>query len=116
MITKSQTGVRVSVDSRTKVNFELGNGGIKTEVVEVEAERKGIDVEQSGRIIENHNYQEFRYPRHHKHCGKNSRRCSGRKRRSINIRGGRTNENIIIVDGVETTNPLDGSSRAFHSE
>ena len=31
----------------------------------------------------------------------------------INIRGGRSNENIIIVDGVESTNPMDGTSRAF---
>src|SRR5690606_7408102 len=30
-------------------------------------------------------------------------------------RGGRTDENIIIVDGVVTTNPIDGTSSAFVS-
>lgn len=43
--------------------------------------RKGIDVEQSARIVE--------------------------RAGLINIKGGRTNENIIIVNGIETTNPLE---------
>jgi len=112
--TKKQTGVRVSVDGRTKVNFDLSvTGQITTDVIEIEAERKGIDVEQSGRIIENQSITNSGVRGITNIVSKTAGVVQDERGGAINIRGGRSNENIIIVDGVETTNPLDGSSRAF---
>jgi|WetSurMetagenome_2_1015567.scaffolds.fasta_scaffold01478_15 hypothetical protein len=114
--TRKQKDVRVSVDQRTKVNFELSvTGEIKTEVIVIEAERKGIDVEQSGRIIESSTIQNTGIRGVTNIVSKTAGVIQDERGGSINIRGGRSNESIIIVDGVETTNPLDGSSRAFVS-
>lgn len=111
--TKKVTGIRVSVDGRSKANFELGSGEISTEVVVIEAERKGIDVEQSGRIIETDNIKNSGTRGITNIVSKTAGVVQDERGGSINIRGGRSNESVIIVDGVETTNPLDGSSRAF---
>jgi len=112
--TKKVTGVRVSVDGRSKANFELGTGSeITTDVVVIEAERKGIDVEQSGRIIETENIKNSGTRGITNIVSKTAGVVQDERGGSINIRGGRSNESVIIVDGVETTNPLDGSSRAF---
>jgi len=43
--TKKVTNVKVSVDQRTKVDIQLKSTEFKTEVIVIEAERKGIDVE-----------------------------------------------------------------------
>ena len=44
--------LKVSVDQRTSVSFELKpEGEVVTDVIEITAERKGIDVDQSGRLI-----------------------------------------------------------------
>ncbi|HEY5533753.1 MAG TPA: TonB-dependent receptor [Ignavibacteria bacterium] len=111
---KIQTGVRVSVDMKTKVNFELATmGGITTEIITVEAERKGIDVEQSGRVIENSTINNSGVRGITNIVAKTAGVVQDERGGAINVRGGRTNENVIIVDGVETTNPLDGTSRAF---
>jgi len=111
---KKQTGVRVSVDQKTKVNFELSlSGEIKTEVITIEAERKGIDVEQSGRIIESSQIQNQGTRGVINIVSKTAGVVQDERGGSLNIRGGRSSENIVIVDGVQTTNPLDGSSRAF---
>lgn len=114
--TKRQKDVKVSVDQRTKVNFELSiTGEIKTEVIVIEAERKGIDVEQSGRIIESSTIQNTGIRGVTNIVSKTAGVVQDERGGAINIRGGRSNESIIIIDGVETTNPIDGSSRAFVS-
>ena len=113
--TKKLTNVRVSVDQKTKVNFELNTTGgeITTDVVEIVDTRKGIDVEQSGRIIETENIKNSGTRGITNIVSKTAGVVQDERGGSINIRGGRSNESVIIVDGVETTNPLDGSSRAF---
>lgn len=108
------TNVRISVDQRTKVDFSMSvTAGITTEEIIIEAKRKGIDVEQSGRIVESQNIQNSGVRGVTNIASKTAGVVQDERGGSINIRGGRSNENIIIVDGVETTNPLDGSSRAF---
>jgi len=108
------TDVKVSVDQRTKVNFALKlSSEIKTEVIVIQAERKGIDVEQSGRIVETQQIVNTGIRGVVNIASKTAGVIQDDRGGSLNIRGGRSNENIIIVDGVETTNPLDGSSRAF---
>ncbi|MBM4157378.1 MAG: TonB-dependent receptor [Ignavibacteria bacterium] len=110
---KMITGVKVSVDMRTKVKFELSvTGEIKTDVIVIEAERKGIDVEQSGRIIESQSITNTGIRGITNIVAKTAGVVQDERGGNLNIRGGRTNENIIIVDGVETTNPIDGTSRA----
>ncbi len=112
--TEKITNVRVSVDGRTKTDFRLSvTGEIKTEVVEIEAPRKGIDVEQSGRIIETDNIKNQGTRGITNIVSKTAGVVQDERGGSINIRGGRTNESVIILDGVETTNLFDGSSRAF---
>lgn len=112
--TEKTTNVRVSVDGRTKADFRLSvTGEIKTEVVEIEAPRKGIDVEQSGRIIETDNIKNQGTRGITNIVSKTAGVVQDERGGSINIRGGRSNESVIILDGVETTNLFDGSSRAF---
>jgi outer membrane receptor protein involved in Fe transport len=111
--TKKQTGVKISVDQRTTVDFVLNvTSGIETEVIEIEAERKGIDVEQSGRLIESEQINNSGVRGINNIVSKTAGVVTDERGQNINIRGGRTNENIVIVDGVETTNPLDGTNRA----
>ena len=108
------TGVKVSVDQKTKINFELSlSGEITTKVITVEAERKGIDVDQSGIVIEEKTIKNSGTRGVNNIVSKTAGVVQDERGGSINIRGGRSNESIVIVDGVETTNPLDGSSRAF---
>lgn len=112
--TEKLSNVRVSVDGRTKADFRLGVAGeIKTEVVEIEAPRKGIDVEQSGRIIETDNIVNQGTRGITNIVSKTAGVVQDERGGNINIRGGRSNESVIILDGVETTNLFDGSSRAF---
>ncbi|MFA5404515.1 MAG: TonB-dependent receptor, partial [Ignavibacteria bacterium] len=113
--TKRQKDIRVSVDQRTKANFELSTGEIVTKVIEVEGERKGIDVDQSGRIIESSTIKNTGIRGVTNIVSKTAGVVQDERGGSINIRGGRSNESIIIIDGVETTNPIDGTSRAFVS-
>ncbi len=111
-----QRGLRVSVDTKSKADFALTiTGGVTTEIISVEAERKGIDVEQSGRVIESQSITNSGVRGITNIVAKTAGVVQDERGGALNVRGGRSNENLIIVDGVETTNPLDGSSRAFVS-
>lgn len=112
--TKRVSGVKVSVDQRAKVNFELGvTTELKTDVIVIEAERKGIDVDQSGRLVTQESIDNAGLRGINNIVSKTAGVVSDDRGSSINIRGGRSSENLVIVDGVSTTNPLDGSSSAF---
>lgn len=109
-----QSGIKVSVDQRTKVNFELtGSGGITTDTVEIVAQRKGIDVEQSGRQITSEQINNSGIRGIQNIVGKTAGVIQDERGGALNIRGGRSTENLIIVDGVATTNPVNGSNSAF---
>ncbi len=116
---KKQSGVKVSVDQRTKINFELTtSGGVTTDTIETVAQRKGIDVEQSGRNITSEQIKQSGIRGIQNIVSKTagviqSNDATGKSQ--IYIRGGRSSENLIIVDGVATTNPIDGSNGAFVS-
>ena len=104
------TGVKVSVDSRTKAEFELTSTEIQTEVIIVEAERKGIDVEQSGRLIENEQIERQGTRGITNIVSQTAGVVQDERGGTINVRGGRDNETVIIIDGVVTNNPIDGST------
>jgi hypothetical protein len=103
------TGVKVSVDARTKVDFELTSAEIKTEVIIVEAKYKGIDVEQSGRLIENEQIEHQGIRGLTNIVSQTAGIVQGERGGGINVRGSRGNESVIIIDGVVTKNPIDGS-------
>ncbi len=111
---KKVTNVKVSVDQRTKINFQLQvTGGITTEVIVIEAERKGIEVDQSGRLVTQESIDNAGLRGITNIASKTAGVITDERGTSINIRGGRSSENLIIVDGMATTNPLDGSSSAY---
>lgn len=107
-----QTGVRVSVDQRTEINFQFTTSGITTDEIVVEAPRKGIDVEQSGRIVTSDQIDNSGIRGINNIVSKTAGVVQDERGGQINIRGGRNNETKIIVDGVETTNPLNGGNSA----
>ncbi len=111
--TKRVTGVKVSVDQRTKINFQLSVAGISTEVIVIEAERKGIEVDQSGRLVTQESIDNAGLRGITNIASKTAGVITDERGSNINIRGGRSSENLIIVDGMATTNPLDGTSSAY---
>lgn len=108
-------GVQVSVDTKTKVDFSLAASGegIKTETIEIQAERKGIDVYQSGRLVGEEQIQNTGIQGIRNIASKTAGVVTDERGTTLNIRGGRSDENQIIVDGVSTTNPVNGTSTAF---
>jgi len=110
---KQISNVRTSVDKKTVVNFDLAVTGVTTEVVTVTDTRRNIDVNESGRIVESQQITNSGVRGVTNIASKTAGVVQDERGGSLNIRGGRSNENIIIIDGMETTNPLDGSSRAF---
>lgn len=108
------TGIQVSVDTKSKADFSLALAGeIKTEVIEIEAERKGIDVYQSGRIVGEEMIQNTGIQGIRNIASKTAGVVTDERGTTLNVRGGRSDENQIIVDGVSTTNPVNGTSTAF---
>jgi outer membrane receptor protein involved in Fe transport len=113
-----QTGVKVSVDLRTRVNFELTSGAVVIDTLEIVAQRKGIDVEQSGRLVTEQQIENTGIRGIQNIVAQTSgviQSLDETGRQSIYIRGSRRSENLIVVDGVSTTNPIDGSSTAYVS-
>ena len=108
--TEKVTGVGVSVDSRTKVNFALISSEITTEVIVIEAERKGIDVEQSGRLIENETIERQGTRGITNIVSQTAGVVQDERGGQLNIRGGRETDNVIIIDGIVTNNPIDNTT------
>lgn len=112
-----QTSVKVSVDLKTKIEFVMSTtGGIRVDTVEIVAKRKGIDVDQSGRNIDKTQIENTGIRGIQNLVSKTAgvvEATDATGKNNIYIRGGRSSENLIIVDGVATTNPQSGNSSAF---
>ncbi|MDD5362651.1 MAG: alpha-2-macroglobulin family protein [Ignavibacteria bacterium] len=78
----------------TSKYIDLFQPNYRIEEIVIEAERKGIEVEQSGRLVSQEEIST-------KYASTINQSVN------INIRGGRSSESIIIIDGVATNNPLD---------
>lgn len=114
--TEVQTEVRVSADITTTVDFTLTEVGIiKTDTLEIIAKRNTLNPDQSGRIITEEFIQTTGIRGIENLAAKTAGVVQDERGGAINIRGGRPNETAIIIDGVLTTNPLDGSSTAYVS-
>lgn len=110
---EKKTGVKVSVDQRSKVTFELSSGAVIIDTLEIVAQRKGVEVDQSGRLIDQQTVENTGIRGIQNIAAKTSGVVQDERGDNINIRGGRSNENLVIVDGIATNNPITGSSTAF---
>lgn len=110
-----QTDVRVSADITTNLDFKLSEIVIKTDTVEIIAKRNTLSPDQSGRIITEESIINTGIRGIENIAAKTAGVVQDERGTQINIRGGRTNETAVIIDGVLTTNPLDGRSTAYVS-
>jgi len=107
-----QTNIHVSVGLTSNVDFVLTiGGGIILEEQTIIAKRKTID-NGSGKIIGSEFIDNTGIKGIENIVAKTSGVVQDENGGNINIRGGRTGETQIIVDGVVTNNPLDRSSTA----
>lgn len=111
-----QIEVNVSADVTTNLDFRLKEtGGIKTEEIEVISKRNTINPDQSGKIIGKDYIENTGIRGIENLASKTAGVVQDERGGQVNIRGGRTNETAIIIDGVLTSNPLDGTSTAYVS-
>lgn len=110
---EKKSNVGVSVDKRTKIDFELSEATTTTDTLEIIAQRKGIEVDQSGRRIDQNQINNTGIQGITNIVAKTSGVVQDERGGQLNIRGGRTNDNLVIIDGVSTNNPISGTSSAF---
>jgi outer membrane receptor protein involved in Fe transport len=111
----SEPDVKVSVGITTTLNFGLREEGFITAEIEIVGKRNAIAPDQSGKIIEREFIDNTGIRGIENIASKTAGVVQDERGNNINIRGGRTNETAVIIDGVLTTNPLDGTSTAFVS-
>ncbi|MEO7356729.1 MAG: carboxypeptidase-like regulatory domain-containing protein, partial [Ignavibacteria bacterium] len=109
--------VKVSADLTSTVNFFLNPTGneIATEEIELVGKRNAISPDQSGRIISQEFIENSGIRGIENIAATTAGAVQDEKGTAVNIRGGRVNETAIIIDGVLTTNPLDGKSTQYVS-
>ena len=109
--------VRISADLTTKLDFSLRLKGteITTDEIEIVGKRSAISPDQSGAIINKEFIDNSGIRGIQNLASTTSGVVQDEKGNSINVRGGRVNETAVIVDGVLTTNPLNGTSSAVVS-
>jgi outer membrane receptor protein involved in Fe transport len=110
-----QTDVRVSADITTTLNFAMSEKVTLTDTVEIIAKRNAISPDQSGRNITEEEIKNTGIRGIENIAAKTAGVVQDEKGTVINIRGGRKDETAIIIDGILTSNPLDGSSTAYVS-
>jgi outer membrane receptor protein involved in Fe transport len=114
---QSVTEVRVSADLTTQVNFSLNiaGGAITTDEIQIVGKRNAISPDQSGKIIGQEYIDNSGVRGIENIAATTAGVVQDERGNSINVRGGRTNETSVYIDGVLSTNPLDGTSTAFVS-
>ncbi len=106
-----QNDVKVSADLTTDLDFTMTAGGVTLDTFVVIAKRKTID-NGSGKIIGSEFIENTGIRGIENIVAKTSGVVQDEKGGNINIRGGRTGETQVIIDGVVTNNPLDRNSTA----
>lgn len=106
-----QSNISVSVGITSTVDFSLSVGGVVIDTTVIIAKRKTID-NGSGKIIGSEFIDNTGIRGIENIVAKTSGVVQDEKGQNINIRGGRTGETQIIIDGVVTNNPLDRGSTA----
>lgn len=107
--------VKVSADLTTRVEFALKVAGseITTDEIEIVGKRNAISPDQSGQIIDKEFIDNSGIRGIQNIASTTAGVVQDEKGTNINIRGGRTGETAIIIDGVLTNNPLNGNSSAY---
>lgn len=106
-----QNNISVSVGITSTVDFSLSVGGVVIDTTVIIAKRKTID-NGSGKIIGSEFIDNTGIRGIENIVAKTSGVVQDEKGQNINIRGGRTGETQIIIDGIVTNNPLDRGSTA----
>jgi outer membrane receptor protein involved in Fe transport len=111
------TDVKVSADITSTVNFFLKEAGseITTQEVQILGKRNAISPDQSGRIIDKDFIENTGIRGIENLTATTAGVVEDERGTAVNIRGGRVNETAVIIDGVLTTNPLDGKSTQYVS-
>ena len=105
-----QNDVKVSADITTDLDFTMSvGGGVTVDTLVIIAKRKTID-NGSGKIIGSEFIDNTGIRGIENIVAKTSGVVQDEKGGNINIRGGRTGETQVIIDGVVTNNPLDRNS------
>lgn len=111
---KKVSDVKVSVDSRVTVNFSMERvNAVSTDTIEITAEKSGIEIQESGRLVTEEQIENTGIRGVQNIAAKTAGIVTDERGDNINIRGGRSSSNLVIVDGVVTSNPIDGTSNAF---
>ena len=110
--TQIQYNVKVSADLTTTVDFMMAVGGLTIDTLVIEIKRRTLPTETSGKIIGTEFIENTGIRGIENIAAKTSGVVQDEKGQNINIRGGRTGETQVIIDGVVTNNPLDRGSTA----
>ncbi len=107
--------VSVSVDKITTVDFILGESGgiISTQEIEISAQRNTLDITTTGTLVNSEQIENRGTRGIQNIAAQTTGVVTDERGQNINIRGTRSNENQIIIDGVSTTNPVNGNSTGF---
>jgi len=107
--------VRVSADLTTQVDFsmKLTGSAITTDEIQIVGKRNAIQPDASGNIIGQEFIENSGLRGIENIAATTAGVVQDERGNSINIRGGRKNETAVYIDGVLSTNPLDGTSTAF---
>ena len=85
----------------------------KIDTIEIVVQRRGIETEQSGRLITSKSIEQQGIRGINNIVAKTSGVVQDERGGALNIRGSRTSDNLVIIDGVATNNPILGTSSAF---
>ncbi len=109
--------VKVSVDMTTTINFKLEPSSIRGKEIVVKAKRPIIqrDVTASSKRMSGKQISQMPVSDYEDVIAlqTGSVETGGSRSGGLHIRGGRTDEIVYIVDGINTTDPVDGSSGAL---
>ena len=106
--------IKVSVDKVAEVNFRMGETNIL--VIEggtITAQRSALDVTQTGSIVTGEQIENRGTRGIQNIAAQTSGVVTDERGQNINVRGLRSNENQVIIDGVSTTNPVNGNSTGY---
>lgn len=105
--------IKVSVDKTTQADFKMGDNAITTDEVIITAQRSTLDVTQTGTVVTGEQIENRGTRGIINIAAQTSGVVTDERGQNINIRGMRSNENQVIIDGVSTTNPVNGNSTGF---
>lgn len=102
--------ITIEKDKGVMINYSMSNNAA-TDTIELTVQRKGIETDQSGRLITSQNIEQIGLRGINNITSKTSGIVQDERGGMVNIRGGRLLDNIVILDGnysAEYGNALSG--------